>query len=60
MGIVVLDPTVEDVGQAILAHEDVGQDPDAFEDGVVEVLEPPDQLQIVDRVYLAFVLLYVD
>jgi len=48
VGIVVFDPAVEDVRQAVLSHERIGQDSYAFEDGVIEVLEPPHQLQVVD------------
>ena len=43
----------------MLSHEDVGENPDAFENGVGLVLIAPDLFEIVYGVYLFFVLLYV-
>lgn len=43
----------------MLPHEHVGENPDAFEDGIGLVLIAPDLFQIVDGVYLFLVLLYV-
>lgn len=59
MGGVIFDPGVEDVGEAVFAHKDVGEDPNALEDGIALVLVAPHLLQIVDRVHLLLVLLYV-
>jgi hypothetical protein len=56
---VVLDAGVEDVGETVFAHEDVGEDADALENGVVAVLVPPHLLQVVYRVHLLLVPLYV-
>lgn len=56
---VIFDSRVEDVRQAVLAHEDVWEDPDAFENGVGLVLIAPDLFEIVYGVYFFFVLLYV-
>ena len=56
---VIFDSGVEDVREAVLAHEDVGEDPDALEDGIGFVLIAPDLFEIVDGVYLFLVLLYV-
>lgn len=43
----------------MLPHEDVGENPDAFENRVGLVLIAPDLLEIVYGVYFFFVLLYV-
>jgi hypothetical protein len=59
VGGVIFDPGVEDVGEAVLAHEDIGEDSDALEDGVALVLVAPHLLQIVDGVHLLLVLLDV-
>ena len=59
MGGVIFDPGVEDIGEAVLAHEDIGEYPDALEDRIALVLVPPHLLQIVYRVHLLLVLLDV-
>ncbi len=56
---VVLDAGVEDVGETVLAHEDVGQHTDALEDGIVTILISPHFLQVVYRIHLLLVPLYV-
>jgi hypothetical protein len=59
VGGVIFDPGVEDVGEAVLAHEYIGKYPDALEDRIALVLIPPHLLQIVYRVHLLLVLLDV-
>ena len=59
MGVEIFYPWVENVVEAILTHKNVWKDPYAFEDGIIEVLEAPHQLQIVDWVYFLFMLFEV-
>lgn len=56
---VIFDSRVEDVRKAVLPHEDIGENPDAFENGIGLVLIAPDLFEIVYGVYFFFVLLNV-
>lgn len=56
---VIFDPGVEDIGEAVFAHKDIGKYPNALEDRIALVLITPHLFQIVDRVHLLLVLLYV-
>ena len=51
VGAVVPHLRVEDVAEAVLPHEVVGEDPDALAHLMLEVLRPPHFPQAIDRVH---------
>ena len=59
MGSKIFDPGVEYVLEAVFAHEQIGEDPDASQNGVFLVVVPPNQLQVVDGIHPSLVVFHL-